>query len=82
MSLESEVADLQNRISAADRERIRAEAARDAAVDAAQRARDELKREFGVDSLAEANELLEGLRAELGLIVGKVTAALDKAGIS
>lgn len=82
MSLESEVADLQNRISAADRERIRAEAARDAAVDAAQRARDELKREFGVDTLAEANELLEGLRAELGLIVGKVTAALDKAGIS
>lgn len=81
MSLEATVADIQARITAAQRERMRAEAARDAALAAAEQARTDLKRDFGVNTLAEAEDLLLTLRTELAEIVTGISTALDKVGV-
>lgn len=81
MTLMEQVADLQNRISAAQRERARAEGARDAAQAAAETARAELHRDFGVSTVEEANTLLTQLRADLEATTAEVAAALDKIGL-
>lgn len=81
MSLESTVADIQARVTAAHRDRVRAEAARDAALTAAEQARADLKRDFGVTTVQEAEDLVETLRAELAEIVTGINTALDQAGV-
>jgi hypothetical protein len=81
MTLAEDVAALQDRLRAAERERVRAEGARDSAQAAYDNAREELKREFGVDTVEEAGALLTQLRDELAVTVADLSAKLDEIGV-
>lgn len=81
MTLMEQVADLQDRIATAQRERARAEGARDAAQAAAETARAELKRDFDVTTVDDAKRLLMTLRTELETATAEVVAALDEIGL-
>ncbi len=81
MTLAEQVADLQNRIAAAQRERMRAEAAHDAAKASAAQARDQLEREFAVRTAEQAQAKLAALTAELETIAAGIAAELEKAGV-
>lgn len=81
MSLEQSLADVQARITAAERARIKAEHERDSAQAAATQLRAELQRDFGVSTAVEAEAKLIILRAELADIVEQLRAALDSAGV-
>ncbi len=81
MTLATEVADLQTRLTEAQRAHARAEGTREAAQAALDSARKELKVAFGVDNDADAQELLEGLHADLQMVIGEMTAALARIGV-
>lgn len=81
MTLMEQVSALQERLAEAQRDRARAEGARDSALKAARDARAELNQQFGVDSLDEAENLLTDLRSELERIVAELTAKLDQIGV-
>lgn len=81
MTLAEDVAALQARITAAQRERIRAEGARDAAEAAAKNAHAELARDFGVNNSAEAEALLNTLRDEVAAVAAEIAAKLDQIGV-
>lgn len=81
MTLAEDVAALQQRLADAERQRARAEGARDSAKAAYDNARAELKRDFGVESVDEAGALLAQLRDELAVIVADLSAKLDEIGV-
>lgn len=81
MTLAEQVVDLQTRIATAQRDRARAEGARDVALAAADTARAELKNTFGVTTVDEAHRLLTSLRTELETVTAEITAALDEIGL-
>lgn len=81
MDIHERVTDLQSRIETAQRERLRAEGARDAAQHAAEQAADELKVAFGITTAASAQAVLDRLRQELTDTVLDIEKALDEAGI-
>lgn len=81
MTLAEDVTALQEKLRDAERQRVRAEGARDSAQAAFMTARDELKAEFGVQSVEEASALLTQLREELAVIVADLSAKLDEIGV-
>lgn len=81
MTLAEDVAALQDRLRDAERQRVRAEGARDSAKSAYESARADLKREFGVETVEEASALLTRLREELAGIVADLSAKLDEIGV-
>lgn len=81
MSLHDDVAEVQARITAAQRDKARAEGTRDAAQAAADRARDELLHDFGVTTVEQAELLLSGLRDELVQMTAEISAKLDQIGV-
>ncbi len=81
MTLAKEVTDLQTRLAEAQRAHARAEGTREAAQATLDNAYKELKTTFGVDSEEEAEEMLEGLYAELQMAIGELAAALDRIGV-
>ncbi len=81
MSLMENVVALQTRIADANRERIRAEVAHDAAKQAAERARTALFDEFGVRSVEQAEQLLTEMRDELTALHQQISDQLDQIGI-
>jgi hypothetical protein len=81
MTLMEDVAALQARIEKGRRDRARAEGARDAAQAAADNARAELKRDFDVDTVEQAEELLIHLRNELAELTAEMDAHLGEIGV-
>jgi hypothetical protein len=81
MTLAEDVVALQEKLRAAERDRVRAEGARDSAKASYDTARDELKREFGVETVEEAATLLTQLREELAGIVADISTKLDEIGV-
>jgi hypothetical protein len=81
MTLAEDVATLQERLRAAERERVRAEGARDSAKAAYDAAREELKKQFGVETVEEATALLVQFKSELGSIVEDLSVKLDEIGV-
>lgn len=81
MTLAEDVVALQDRLRDAERQRVRAEGARDAAKTAYDTARADLKREFGVETVDEAAALLTELREELAVLVADLSAKLDEIGV-
>lgn len=79
--LDSQVAALKTRLSAAQRAKLRAEGERDAAAASAEQARTQLADEFGVTSVADAQAMLMELDSELAARLDQITAALDEAGL-
>ncbi len=81
MTLAEQVADLQARVVAAQRERFRAEAARDQAKASAAEARAELERDFGISTVEQAGVQLYELKADLEDQIAQLTSALDRIGV-
>ena len=77
---ETRVNALRERIAAAQRDRIRAEHARDAAQAQAQRARQALHDEFGIATPEQARTLLAALQEQLADELAILNAELDKIG--
>lgn len=82
MTLMDDVAKLQQRLADAQRERARAEGAYATAQAIAEQARAELKRDFEVDTVADAETLLQTMREELALLVSQLTEELDRIGVA
>ncbi len=80
MNLDNMITDLQTRIDAAQRERIRAEAIRESAEQTASAARTQLEREFDVKTTQEAAAKLKQMHDDLAHIAERITAILDEAG--
>lgn len=81
MTLAEDVAALQQRLTDAERHRVRAEGARDSAQASYEAARAELKKNFGVETVEDAAALLGKLREELAVIVADMSAKLDEIGV-
>lgn len=81
MTLAEDVTALQQKLRDAERQRVRAEGARESASAAFTTARDELKAEFGVSTVEEASALLTQLKEELAGIVADISAKLDEIGV-
>lgn len=81
MTLAEDVAALQTRLADAERQRARAEGARDSAKAAFVAAREELARQFGVNTVEEAADLLDQMRADLSAVVADMTTKLDQIGL-
>lgn len=81
MTLAEDVAAIQERLRTAERDRVRAEGARDSAKAAYDSAREELKKQFGVETAEDANALLVQLKSELGSLVEDLSAKLDEIGV-
>lgn len=81
MTLMEEVAALQDRLTDAQRARARAEGARDTAQAAADAARQELNRDFGVETIEQAETMLAELRDELAGIADQIRDRLDQIGV-
>lgn len=82
MTLMEEVSKLQQRLAAAQRERARAEGAFETAKAIAAAARDELQRDFGVDTVEDAEQLMQRLRRELTELVEAINTELDRIGVA
>lgn len=78
--LDTAVADIKDRIATAQRNRVRAEAERDAAAAVAATARRQLADEFGVDTIDQARDTLTRLEHDLAEQVRLMTTALDETG--
>jgi hypothetical protein len=81
MTIAEDIAALQQRLRAAERERVRAEGARDAALASRANAQAELKKQFGVDTVEDASALHQQLKQELAGIVSDLSAKLDEIGV-
>lgn len=81
MTLAEDVVALQARLADAQRARARAEGARDAAQAALDNAKQELNQDFGVDTIGQAETLLDQLRDELAALVEQISAKLDQIGV-
>lgn len=82
MTLMEEVSKLQQRLADAQRERGRAEGAYETAKAIAATARDELERDFGVNTLQDAQDLKLKLQRELAEIVTAINTELDRIGVA
>jgi uncharacterized protein involved in exopolysaccharide biosynthesis len=82
MTLMDDVAALQKRLADAQRERARAEGAYATAQAIAEQARAELKRDFEVDTIEDAEALMATYRQELALLVQQITTELDRIGVA
>jgi uncharacterized protein involved in exopolysaccharide biosynthesis len=82
MNVMDEVAKLQQRLADAQRQRARAEGAYTTAKAIMEQARADLKRDFGVDSVGEAEELMDTMRQEIADLVAEISAELDRIGIA
>lgn len=80
MTLHDDINTLHKRMEAAQLERTRAEGAQEHARRVAETAKEELKREFGVDTIATAEQLLEQMRAQLADQIAHIIAQLDEIG--
>lgn len=78
MTLAEDVVALHTRLATAQRERLRAEGARDTAMSAAEAARQELQRDFDVSTVEDAEELLVRLRTDVEQLVASIAAKLDQ----
>jgi len=76
--LDAAVTAAKDRLTAARRDRVRAEHELDAATAAAERARATLSAEFGVDTVAAAKKMLAKLEAELETALATVETDLGK----
>jgi len=81
VTLAEDVVALQQRLATAQRERSRAEGARDAAQAAYDNAHAELHRDYDVSTIEEAAARLTDLRRELEATVADISAKLDQIGI-
>jgi hypothetical protein len=81
MSRMEDIVALQSRIADAERARIRAEANREAAEQAAARVREELHRDFGVTTREGAQQRLAQLTEELDTIAADIARQLDQIGL-
>jgi hypothetical protein len=81
MTLAEDVVTLQARLAEAHRAKARAEGARDNAQAAADTARAELERDFGVATVEQAEAMLADLRDELAALTTAISAQLDKIGV-
>lgn len=76
-----QVRDIQTRIEASQRERIRAEQDRDKAKAVAEQARNTLEKEFGVTDPHSASQMLELLESDVKTELASVQEALAKIGV-
>lgn len=79
-SLDAEVSQIKARHAAATRARARAEQQEIAARATADAARAQLREQFGVDTVAEANALLAQLDTRQQELITALRTALDEAG--
>lgn len=82
MSLHNTINDLQNRLNTAQLERTRAEGAQEHAEQVARTAREELKREFDVDTVEQGEQLLAQLCEQLEHQIARINAQLDEIGVA
>jgi hypothetical protein len=82
MSSMQDIAQIQNRVTDAQRARARAEGARDAAQADYEAALAELETTYQIESVEEAVHLLARLRTELDQLARDITAKLDEIGIA
>jgi len=78
--LDAQVAAIRTRLATAQRARVRAEADRDAAAASAATARAQLAEEFGVQTVEEAQAMLQQLDTALAGEIATLAAALDEIG--
>ncbi len=76
----AQVRELQTRIEASQRARIKAEHERDAAVASVERVQQHLQQEFGVSTVENAQTVLTQLKDELGAALQHVRTSLDHIG--
>jgi hypothetical protein len=81
MSLADDVTNLQERIAEAQRQRARAEGTRDAAANALDNAMAELRDQFGVTTVEDAEVLQGRLRLELEHLIHQINTKLDQIGV-
>lgn len=77
MEIEQEISELKVRLDQATRARSRAEFEKDAARASAEKAKQTLRDDFGVESVEEARDLLGRLREDLQGQVSRIKATLD-----
>lgn len=77
----AQVRDIQTRIEASQRERIRAEQDRDKAKSVVEQARHTLEKEFGVTDPQSASQVLELLERDVKTELASVQEALAKIGV-
>jgi hypothetical protein len=80
--LMDDVARLQQRLADAERQRSRAEGAYTTAKAIADIARADLLRDFGVETVEEAEQLMQQLHREIAEVITELNADLDKIGIA
>jgi uncharacterized protein (DUF3084 family) len=81
MTIMEDVAALKGRVEQAQRNKARAEGARDSAQTALDKARQELADDFGVRTMDDADRLLSELRDDLARMIAEISAKLDQIGI-
>lgn len=79
--LDTQVRTIKDRLAAAQRARVRAEAERDSATAAVEAAHAQLKTEFGVDTVDDAKARLAALEHELAAETAALAAELDQMGV-
>jgi hypothetical protein len=82
MNLMNDVAKLQQRLADAERQRSRAEGAYITAQAIVEQARTELRRDFGVDTVEEAEALMTTLQQEIADLVAQINTELDRIGVA
>lgn len=82
MNLIDDVARLQQRLADAERQRSRAEGAYATAKAIVEQARADLRRDFGVDTVEEAEELMRQMRQEITDLIVDINAELDRIGVA
>lgn len=79
--LDAQVTAVKDRLTAAARQRARAEHAHDAAVEAERAVRAELADEFGVTEVEDARSTLAELEGQVSDLVAEITAELDQLSV-
>ncbi len=78
--LTDKVRDIQVKIEAAQRARVRAEQDRESAIAVVTKARDALKQEFGVSTVEEAKAALARLEHEVQASIAEIDSKLSEIG--
>lgn len=81
MTIAEQISEVQARIATAQRERTRAEASKIAAQTNLERIQAELRDEFGITTVAEAEARLSQLSAQLAESLQAISLKLDKMGL-
>jgi hypothetical protein len=80
LSIEDRVQNIKTKVANAQREQIRAEQVYDSAKASAEKIRDKLKAEFGVETAEEAKQMLATLKAKLEDSLNQAQRGLDEIG--